>query len=420
MSIEISPVNQSRRLETKLRMLVLGIDIKFDSLARLSNSSSVFPSDYKISMKKMSDRHFISRSASGRALIPDELLLQDETGSSVVKVYYRDDSPLKLTVDSGDPVIQDESQGSQIDIAVFFVPDHLQRISDGRFASQDYTYLSVAGSDRVSLIPFVGCEEFNDGSGCRFCGWGGSHSRENSSLPDLTEIQEDFDGQALSWWRAHRETVISEIETEVESLDFEKLGPHFHFLFLTGNFWDQDSQWEVALDILSRIPLKYSDCIDSYITMMPPDDFDYLRKAHKLGIKSVAFNLEVYTQSRFEEVCPGKDRRYGYEHLREALRQAVHIFGPGNVRTNLVLGAEAVENTVSGAHKLAAEGIVPDYTVFYPRPGSAWASRSPPDAVAVASAAKKIDQVYDSHNFSPIYCSTSSRSSIANEVHTLQ
>lgn len=371
-------------------------------------------------MKKMSDRHFISRGSTGRALIPDELLLQDDTGSSVVKVYYEEDSPLKLTVNSGNPVIQDESRGSQIDIEINFVPDHLQRISDGEFASQDDTYLSVAGSDRVSLIPFVGCEEFNDGNGCRFCGWGGSHSREKNSLPDLTDIQEDFDGKALSWWRANRETVISEIETEVDSLDFEKLGPHFHFLFLTGNFWDQDSQWEVAIDILSNISIEYTDQVDSYITMMPPNDLDYLRKAYELGIETVAFNLEVYSQPRFNEVCPGKDRRYGYDRLRDALRQAVNIFGHGNVRTNLVLGAEAVENTISGVQELADEGIVPDYTVFYPRPGSAWASRSPPDFEAVVSAAKSIDQVYESYGFSPIYCSTSSRSSIANEVHALR
>src|SRR5258708_40020443 len=46
------------------------------------------------------------------------------------------------------------------------------------------------------------------------------------------------------------------------------------------------------------------------------------------GISSVAFNLEIWDEKLFKEICPGKDRRVGRERWIESLKEARDLLKP--------------------------------------------------------------------------------------------
>lgn len=133
----------------------------------------------------------------------------------------------------------------------------------------------------------------------------------------------------------------------------------------------------------------------------------------------MCFNLECFNKKIFKEVCPGKDRLYGYDRIIDALKYSVRIFGKGRVRTNFVLGSEPLGGLIEGVLKLAKEGIVSDYTIFFPRPGSLWSRRRVLSPESILSFTKDLVSIYKKYNFKPFCCTLSSRSSIVNEMYNL-
>lgn len=87
------------------------------------------------------------------------------------------------------------------------------------------------------------------------------------------------------------------------------------------------------------------------------------------------------------------------------------------MRTNFVLGSEPLSGLIEGITKLAKEGIVSDYTIFFPRPGSIWFQKEPPLPEDVLNFTQKLVKIYKEYGFKPFCCSMSSRSSIVNEVY---
>jgi hypothetical protein len=150
---------------------------------------------------------------------------------------------------------------------------------------------------------------------------------------------------------------------------------------------------------------------------MPPKDFGLIQKSKNFGYRQISFNLECYDPKVFKEVCPGKDELYGYKMFMDAFDQAVKVYGPGNVRSNFVLGAEPAENLIRGAKEFAERGIVADYSIFFPRPGSPWSKKKAPKVSDVIDVSENLVGIYKRYGFKPFCCSLSSRSSIMSEMY---
>ena len=135
-----------------------------------------------------------------------------------------------------------------------------------------------------------------------------------------------------------------------------------------------------------------------------------------MGFNQVAFNLEVIGEDRFKEVCPGKASVIGYGNFVHALEEAVKVFGFGKVRSNFVLGAQPIEELLSGVKELADKGIVADYSVFSPKRGTPWENKKPPEMQEVVDFSLALANIYQEHGFKGIYCGLSSRSSVLNEI----
>ncbi len=106
-----------------------------------------------------------------------------------------------------------------------------------------------------------------------------------------------------------------------------------------------------------------------------------LRLLHGEGlVDAVSFNLEVWSQPLFERICPGKQRYVGYEGWIASLEKALELWGEGRVYSAMVAGVEidpdvglsvdeAAEIALRGAEDLCSRGIVPIYSLYWPRPG---------------------------------------------------
>ena len=113
--------------------------------------------------------------------------------------------------------------------------------------------------------------------------------------------------------------------------------------------------------------------------MTPPANLRDLERLQRLGLRGVGFNLECFDRAFFRAVCPGKEKRIGYERYREALRVAVEIFGSGGrVYSGFVAGIEPMQNLLEGVQELAEEGVASIPLVWSPSSGTRLHGHRPP------------------------------------------
>ncbi len=107
-----------------------------------------------------------------------------------------------------------------------------------------------------------------------------------------------------------------------------------------------------------------------------PDDVLIRLHGEKL-VQNVCFNLEVWSEPLFEQVCPGKNRYVGYDRWIRSLEKSVALWGRGHVYSAMVAGAElepeigmgweaAAELAIRGAEDLCSRGIIPIYSLYWP------------------------------------------------------
>lgn len=97
------------------------------------------------------------------------------------------------------------------------------------------------------------------------------------------------------------------------------------------------------------------------------------------GISSVAFNLEIWDEKLFHEICPGKTRRIGRGRWIEALKEARDLLKPARALSSFVVGLEPKESVLQGIDYLSSEGIWPIMSPFIPMVGTEYEGKTPPD-----------------------------------------
>jgi len=97
------------------------------------------------------------------------------------------------------------------------------------------------------------------------------------------------------------------------------------------------------------------------------------------GISSVAFNLEIWDEKLFNEICPGKTRRVGRERWIESLKEARDLLKPARALSSFVIGLEPAESVLEGINHLSSEGIWPIMSPFIPMVGTEYEGKESPD-----------------------------------------
>ena len=104
---------------------------------------------------------------------------------------------------------------------------------------------------------------------------------------------------------------------------------------------------------------------------------EHMLRMKALGVRGACFNLEIWDPAQFERVCPGKASIVGRERWLRSLEEAVEVFGPDNVMTAFVGGAElegegafddparALESNLEAGEYLIPRGIQPIYSLHW-------------------------------------------------------
>jgi hypothetical protein len=272
-------------------------------------------------------------------------------------------------------------------------------------------YVSACGLDEMNILPWKGCAI---SKGCRFCG--------------VNKVTKDTDTDTLfahslsadpTLWEKNKNKYLSNLERALLiAKDDPCYDTHKHLILISGNLSNDklDLQSEIYSEIgmmIKRIAhLKSTEGLIA--VLMPPKDMEKMRQLKNSGIEIVVFNLEVANEPWFSKYCPGKNE-LGIDFIKTRLKEAVNIFGRGNVWTNFVLGLEPVNDLLRECEVLASCGIVPGANILHLDEGHSL-DCGVPSMETVVYFFGELAKIYKKYDMRPFYCAKALRTSLSNEA----
>lgn len=371
----------------------------------------------KITKQTVSDGKVVYDYSKDKNILPSEVVLSDDKNSSIVKLRYSKNSNLKIELKNNKfnilkngevlPIKMDLVE--KLDVmeskTPFVVGGNQTKVSD---------YIDLVGLDRVTILFFDGCFNWISGKPCKFCDL---HPREVDEVvikPTCNSLHK-FNFNIETWWETYKEDYIKGLIYSLKQIEMCDKLPHKHLFFMAGNLENSSQVWKISLEVIERLSKEIDlTQFDSYLNIAPHDSIESLKKAKQLGIKQVQYNLEITDKELFEFTCPGKIK---YDDFVNKLKEAVSVFGFGRVRSNFVFGLEDKEKMLENLKNFASIGIVADYSVFQPKKGTPYQDKLAPKSDDIIDFTNRLVDIYIEHNFKPIFCSLSSRSSLINEIY---
>lgn len=319
-------------------------------------------------------------------------------------------SPVQITVEDEKLVAKVENRYVE-DVDITFVQEpsyYQQRISRGTYVKE---FVSACGYDELNIIPWRGCDI---SKGCLFCGSNAiaaesEHGTLTAHMISISDV-----------WEKKKDTYLRDL---TEAVHLAKKAAcykeHMHVIIISGDLCDEklDYQAEIYAQIAEKIYPEIREKAKEGVVavLMPPKNFELLKKMSLSGIDKVVFNLEVGNENLFNQYCPGK-RNIGYRHILNALSESVDIWGTGNVWTNFVLGLEPIDGLLALNARLAKEGIVSSANVLHLDKGNRLDCQVP-SYDTVIKYFYELASVLKENNQLPFYCSQALRTSLSNETY---
>lgn len=350
---ELSPLPPSAQL--KLELLFSGLRYS-DALGQAAEHA--FPNFYPYRFQPGEP----DPTGQGKATIPYLLTLADGT---LIRIKGNGQSPWLISGNITDGYRLSRNGQALRPVQFAPLPRWMQRQTSDGFPMARAGIELLGDMAVINVAP--GCEYFlhkQDGISlrCTFCAYGAPDQRVahlgqrigQVSLPPLT-------------YQRLAETLRAALAE----------GDIRHLYLVGGSLpdWHQEGEryLEMARQVQAvnqhRLPLS---CGSGAL----PDEL--LHQLHAEGlVDHVCFNLEVWSESLFAKVCPGKHHFVGYHRWLRALEQAVSLWGRGHVYTAMVAGIElepdygfsweqAAALATEGAEALCARGILPIYSLYWP------------------------------------------------------
>ena len=136
------------------------------------------------------------------------------------------------------------------------------------------------------------------------------------------------------------------------------------FVMTTGTPSSSDRGAKILFDSVMAV----RDAIDIPIQVQcePPDDFKWFFKLKNAGASSIGMHLEAVSDRVRKKIMPGK-ATVSLSYYFEAFKEAVAIFGKGNVSTYILAGlGDTQEEILEMSHKLISIGVYPFVVPFVP------------------------------------------------------
>jgi Fe-S oxidoreductase len=103
-------------------------------------------------------------------------------------------------------------------------------------------------------------------------------------------------------------------------------------------------------------------------------DLPFLRS---IGTSRLCVNLELYSEEAMRKYSPNK-LDLGQAYFFDQLEKAAEAFGPGKVRSLVLIGLEDLSETLKGVEAIAQRGCDPVLSAFRPCPGTPLEKYPPP------------------------------------------
>ena len=191
---------------------------------------------------------------------------------------------------------------------------------------KDILYIS---SDRIRIKPINGCDFKSNDEGCKFCELG--FSKEHYSLKDIESA------------------IIAS-----KKLEFK------HILIGGGTDLSKES-WNNLERIIKMVKKYYPN--KSISLMSIPIPAKRLSVLKEIGVSEVVFNIEIYDKKIAFDYMPGK-RNYNFDLYYNTLKEAVTVFGCGNVRSAFIVGLESTDSLLEGVMKICNIGVLPCLSIY--------------------------------------------------------
>ena len=403
-------------IQTKIDILKYGVNFKpYDMFTNYKNIEKY--KTKKIKIKPIRKDNEVYDMSTDSNILPSEIIISNNNYSSIVKLRYSSTSPLEIKIINNKFYLYKNDIKLEIDIKLVKAYEILNE-NTPFILNNEYTkikdYVDIVGIDRISILFFEGCYNWTCGKACKFCDLHPKEIKDKVVKPTINNLKH-YNNNVEKWWKESKKDYFKGIQYSiskiVNNIDF----PHKHLFFMAGNLPTIKDVWDIAEETITDMSSYLNlEEFDNYLNIAPHDNIERLKRIKKLGIKQVQYNLEIGNMDLFEEICPGKMK---YKKFIEKLKEAVGIFGFGNVRSNFVFGLQDKEDLLEEINSLASYGIVADYSVFQPKRNTPFQDKSAPSFDDVIDFSKKLIKIYKKYNFKPIFCSLSSRSSIINELY---
>ena len=142
-------------------------------------------------------------------------------------------------------------------------------------------------------------------------------------------------------------------------------------VLLTGGCFEHQKEIELVTDIVKTISDFTSlNRVPGTILPSAAKNLDEIEKYYDSGINAIGFSMEIWDEMLYRAIYPGKSKSVSHSEFVDSIRNAVEVFGEGNVYGVFVMGLEPRETFLDCVRVLTSLGanIVP--FVWSPSPGS--------------------------------------------------
>ncbi len=239
---------------------------------------------------------------------------------------------------------------------------------------------AVSGQySELRFTVFRMCQYWGPHMECKFCDMNNA-ARQQKALGIRTQKQwyEDVDSVAV---------IAEELMLHAEWPEGKKPRCIFitggQILNTVGGLNEDDFYMGYVEAIRERIGNRWPICLQT-----APKTKEVAKRYRQAGVSAHETNLEVWDRDIFREVCPGKEKHYGWENWVQLMCDEVDVFGEGNISPCLVAGVElgkpygfrtldeALASNRECFEYLMSRGVIPRPFHWVIEPGSSLAEKN--------------------------------------------
>jgi len=340
----------------------LKVDLMFDGFrysgALEAANSHAFPNFYPYRFEQGEEN------PTGQSKIPIPYLLTTPDGT-LIRIKGNGRSPwlVQGNYNSGYQVVNTDNSLT-FDTHFEPLPNWMGRNFDGLTGAR--AGVSLHG-DMAVINVAPGCEYFlhkKNGRAirCTFCAYGAPDER-TAHL-----------GQKAGQIHVHEDTQNRMLQVLAAALEESEIR---HIYLVGGSLPDWRDEAIRFLDTARAVQSLIRNSIPVTLgSGAIPSDMQLQFYEEKL-VDSVCFNLEIWSEELFSQICPGKNHFVGYDNWIASLEHAVQLWGKGRVYSAMVAGIElepeynmtweqAKDLAIKGAEDLCSRGIIPIYSLYWP------------------------------------------------------